>query len=158
MARYYVDNRMTNAQQAITTTYKTQVAVWSSSGTVARRGRCVAVSVGPDGAPNATDCQIVYTVERQTADGTSTAVVPSPRFPADVASDMVAHNAYTAEGTYTLAQWSRSLNQRASMQWAAQDYDAMILWPATNLAGLNILALSPTYNSNVLGGMEFEDL
>jgi hypothetical protein len=44
------------------------------------------------------------------------------------------------------------------MQWAAQDVDAMILWPATNLAGLVATALSPTYAANVLAGLEYEDL
>ena len=50
MARYYVDNRFAGAQQAITTTYKTQTVVYSNTG-VLRRGRCVTLSVGADGAP-----------------------------------------------------------------------------------------------------------
>lgn len=157
MARYHADNRITNTQQAISTTPKTQVQTWSATATL-RRGRAVALQVGPDGAPNATDCQIVYQVQRATADGTSTVFTPNPLFPADVASSMVNHNAYTVEGTYTLPIWSRSLNQRASMQWAAQDDQAMLLWPATNLAGLALIAFSPTYNANVLFGMEYEDL
>ena len=157
MARYHADNRMTNAQQAITTTNKTQVQIWSATATLCR-GRAVALQMGPDGAPNATDCQIVYQVQRATADGTSTAFTPTPLNPADVASRMVAHNAYTVEGTYTLDIFSRSLNQRTSQQWAAQDTDAMLTWPATNLNGLALLALSPTYASNVLFGMEYDDL
>ncbi len=131
--------------------------MWSLTATL-RRGRNVALSVGPDGAPNATDCQIVYQVQRQTADGTATSATPNPRFPADQASSMAAKVNYTIEGTYTLIQWARSLNQRASMQWAAQDTDAMILWPATNLAGLALVALSPTYAAPALGGIEYEDL
>jgi len=157
MARFHVDNRMTNAQQALTTTFKTQVQVWSATATLCR-GRAVALQMGPDGAPNATDCQIVYNVQRATADGTSTVFTPNPINPADVASRMVAHNAYTAEGTYALPIFSRSLNQRASMQWAAQDTDAMLQWAATNLVGLALLALSPTYATNVLFGMEYDDL
>ena len=43
------------------------------------------------------------------------------------------------------------------MQWAAQDTDAMLTWAATNLVGLALLALSPTYASNVLFGMECDD-
>jgi hypothetical protein len=157
MARFHVDNRMTNAQQAITTTFKTQVQLWAATATLCR-GRAVALQMGPDGAPNVTDCQIVYEVQRATADGTSTAVTPDPLNPADVASRTVAHNAYTAEGTYTLDIFSRSLNQRASMQWAAQDTDAMLTWAATNLVGLSLIALSPTYASNVLFGIEYDDL
>ena len=157
MARYYVDNRFAGSQQPLTTTAKSQTGVWSLTATL-RRGRCVAVHVGADGAPNATDCQIVYQVQRITAAGTATAATPNPRFPADQASQMAAQVNWTAEGTYTLPQWARSLNQRNSMQWAAQDVDAMILWPATNLAGLVATALSPTYAANVLAGFEYEDL
>lgn len=157
MARYYVDNRFAGTQQNLSTTAKTLTAVWSITATL-RRGRCVGLAVGADGAPNATDCQIVYQVQRQTADGTATSATPNPRFPADVASGMASKVNYTAEGTYTLIQWARSLNQRASMQWVAQDNDAMILWPATNLSGLALVALSPTYAAPALGGVEYEDL
>ncbi len=157
MSRYYFDNRFAGSQQNLSTTAKTLSAVWSLTATL-RRGRCVALSVGADGAPNATDCQIVYQVQRQTADGTATAATPNPRFPADAATSMGAKVNYTAEGTYSLIQWARSLNQRASMQWAAQDVDAMILWPATNLSGLALVALSPTYAAAALGGIEYEDL
>ena len=157
MSRYYVDNRFAGTQQNLSTTYKTLTAVWSVTATL-RRGRCVAIDVGADGAPNATDCQIVYTIQRQTADGTATSATPNPRFPADAASSMASKVNYTIEGTYTLPQWSRALNQRNSMQWAAQDVDAMILWPATNLNGLALVALSPTYAAPAKGGMEYEDL
>jgi hypothetical protein len=157
MARYYVDNRFAGTQQNITTAAKSITGVWSVTATL-RRGRCVAVHVGADGAPNATDCQIVYQVQRQTAAGTATAATPNPRFPADQASQMTSQVNNTVEGTYSLIQWARALNQRNSMQWAAQDVDAMILWPATNLAGLVATALSPTYASPVLVGFEYEDL
>jgi hypothetical protein len=157
MSRYYFDNRFGGTQQNLTTTPKTLAALWAVTANL-RRGRAVALSVGPDGAPNATDCQIVYQVQRQTADGTATAATPNPRVPADSASAMTAKVNYTVEGTYTLPQWVRSLNQRASMQWAAQDVDAMILWAATNLAGLALTALSPTYAAPALGGIEYEDL
>lgn len=157
MARYHFDNRFAGTQQNLTTTYKTISAVWSVTATL-RRGRAVALQIGADGAPNATDCQIVYNVLRQTADGTGTSATPNPLFPADAASSMNAKVNYTAEPTSALSLWTRSLNQRASMQWAAQDVDAMILWPATNLNGLAMLALSPTYAAPVLCGMEYEDL
>jgi hypothetical protein len=51
---------------------------------------------------------------------------------------------FMAEGTYSLPVESLALNQRAS-RWVAQDQDAMIPWPATNLNGLAFMALSPTY-------------
>jgi len=162
MARYYFDNRFAGTQQNIPTTSAGATAaiasVWSLTGPPLKRGRCVALSVGADGPPNATDCQIIYQVQRQTADGTGTAATPSPRFPADQASGMSAKVNYTVAPTFALIQWARSLNQRASMQWAAQDVDAMILWPATNLSGLATLAFSPTYATAVHVGVEYEDL
>lgn len=157
MARYHVDNRMAGTQQSLTTTYKTLASVVGVTATLCR-GRAVGLAVGADGAPNATDCQIVYTVQRQTATGTATSATPNPIVPADVASRSSAFVNYTAEGTYTLPIWSRSLNQRASMQWVAQDTDAMLLWPATNNAGLALMALSPTYASFALGIVDYEDM
>jgi len=157
MARYHVDNRQAGTQQNLTTTYKTLTAIWAVTATLCR-GRAVALQVGADGAPNASDCQIVYAVQRQTADGTATSATPNPLVPGDVASRQTSKVNYTAEGTYTLPIWSRVLNQRASMQWAAQDTDAMLLWPATNLSGLALLALSPTYAAPALGGIEYDDL
>ena len=44
------------------------------------------------------------------------------------------------------------------MQWSAPDTDAMLLWPATNLAGVVLLALSPTYAAPALGGIDYDDL
>lgn len=157
MARYHVDNRFAGTQQVLTTTFKTLAAVWSITAGISR-GRVCALQVGADGAPNATDCQIVYALERQTADGTATTATPNPMDPADVATRKASKVNYTAEGTYTLITWSRSLNQRASMQWAAQDNDAMIMWAATNLVGVALLALSPTYAAAALGGIDFDDL
>lgn len=157
MGRYHVDNRQAGTQQNLTTTYKTLLSLVGVTATLCR-GRAVALQVGADGAPNATDCQIIYTVQRQTAAGTATAATPNPLVPGDVASRTGAAVNYTADGIYTLPIWTRALNQRASMQWAAQDTDAMLLWPATNAVGLALLALSPTYAAPALGGIEYDDL
>lgn len=157
MARYHVDNRFAGSQQVMATAYKTGVAVTSVTATL-RRGRAMEIGVGADGQPNATDCQIVWTIQRQTAAGTSTAATPNPKFPADAASSMVGAVNFTAEGTYTLPIWSKSLNQRASYTWQTDNPDAMLLWPATNLAGLALMALSPTYAANFLTGLDYEDL
>lgn len=157
MARYHVDNRMTGTQQNLTTTYKTLTAVFATSATLCR-GRVVGIAVGADGAPNATDCQIVYAVQRlSTTGGTATTAVANPIVPGDVASRSTCTVNYTAEGTYTLPIWARALNQRASMQWTAPDTDAALLWPATSFNGPALMALSPTYAAPALGGLETED-
>jgi len=157
MARYHTDNRLAGSQQNLTTTYKTMLTLYGVTATLCR-GRAVAIAIGADGAPNATDCQIVYAVQRQsTSGGTRTAGTPNPIVPADVASRSGNGLNYTAEGTYSLPIWSRVLNQRASMQWVAQDTDAMLLWPATADVGLAFMALSPTYASPALISVDYED-
>ena len=167
MARYHVDNRMAGSEQVLTTTYKTMVHVVASSAPTLRRGRCVAIAVGSDGnVLNATDCSIVWTVQRITVDpgGTGgTTATPNSILPADQASSMFSQVNFTSEGTYGSPVWTRALNQRASMQWVAQDTDAMLLWPATattssNGQGLAFMALSATYVGNALIGAEYEDL
>lgn len=159
MARYHVDNRIAGVQQNITTTFKTSLTLFSATGATCR-GRAVSLSVGADGAPNATDCQIVYAVMRQTTtSGTRSAETPLPLDPADVASRTGSGANYTAEPTYaaTSALWSRALNQRASMQWVAPDQDAGLRWPSTSDNGLAFVALSPTYASPVHISAEFEE-
>ena len=167
MARYHVDNRMAGSEQALTTTYKTMVHVVASSAPTLRRGRCVALAVGADGnVLNATDCSIVWTVQRITINpgGTGgTTATPNPIVLGDSVSNMFSQVNFTSEGTYGSPIWTRALNQRASMQWVAQDTDAMLLWPATatsssTASGLAFMALSSTYVGGALIGAEYEDL
>lgn len=157
MARYSTNNRLAGTQQSLTTTFKTQLSLTAATATLCR-GQIVELAYGADGAPNATDCQIVYDVSAQTAAGTSTSATPNKDNPADVASRTVASVNFTAEGTITAASsvWTRVLNQRASQQWYANPGSELI-WPATNLSGLAFRALSPTYASNVLVEAKHDD-
>jgi hypothetical protein len=159
MARFHVDNRLSATQQALATTFKTQVSLTAATATLCR-AQVVELAYGADGAPNATDCQIVYDVSAQTAAGTpSTTVTPVKVNPADVASRTVGAINYTAEGTITATStvFTRSLNQRASQQWYANPGSEIII-PATNLAGVAFRALSPTYASFVLVETRYDDL
>ena len=157
MARYSTNNRLAGTQQAVSTTFKTQMALTAATATLCR-GQIVEVAYGADGAPNATDCNIVYDISRQTAAGTSTAATPNPDNPADVASRTVGSVNFTAEGTITAAStvFTRTLNQRASQQWYANPGSELV-WPATNLAGLAVRALSPTYAANILVETKHDD-
>ena len=112
------------------------------------------------GTPNATDCNIIYAVNRQTNTGLASVATPNPIFPSDAASVSFAQVNFTSEPTVnaTSTIWMRSLNQRASMQWTAPDQDANLLWPATASAGLVGMSLSTTYNDIAFWGFEFEDL
>jgi hypothetical protein len=157
MATYHIDNRQAGTQQAITTTAKSQVAVWSATSGLSR-GRVTSIAISGEGSYNATDCQIVFQLFRQTVDGTGTSVTPAPLDSADTASRKVAKANYTIEGTTATSLWKRVLNQRASMQWTAPDLNAAIMWPATDANGVSLQALSPTTTATVFAGLEFEDL
>lgn len=151
MPLYQTNNRLAGTQQNLSTSFKTIVVLKAATATL-KRGKIMELAFGADGAPNATDCQIVYDVSRQTADGTATAATPTAKDPADVAAGSVAAVNATAEGTITAnsSVWSKALNQRASQIWYARDEANALIWPATNLAGLAVRALSPTYASPVL--------
>jgi hypothetical protein len=146
MANYGANNSPVSGQQALTTTFKTLVVLTAASGTALRRGRMYELDWGQSAAPNATDCDIVYDVSRQTAAGTVTAMTPNPLDPADAAALTVAGVNATVEGTVTAnsSVWSKAVNQRNSASWQAAPGGELV-WPATNLAGLACRALSPTY-------------
>lgn len=154
MPLYQVNSRnhATPNQQNLSTAFKSIIGLNSVTANL-RRGKIMEVAFGADGAPNATDCQIVYDISRQTAAGTGgTTNVPTPKDPAEIASIMTSLINYTGEPTITAASsvWMKALNQRASQIWYARDEINALVWPATNLAGLVVRALSPTYASPVL--------
>src|SRR5205809_5531927 len=102
MARYHVDNRMAGSQQALAAGFKTVLSLFNGSGGVGVGGRIVSIAVGLDGAPNSTDTQIIFAVNRMSADGTGTATTPKPLREAYVAKTSL-HTVkanYTAEPTY----------------------------------------------------------
>ena len=160
MAKYTVHSRLatTPAQSNVTTTFKTMVSLEAiSSG---RRGQIYELEVGADGAPNATDCQIVYDVARQTVTGTQGAAsTPTMLNPADGAATTVAKINHTIEPTVTANSGilAIALNQRASQRWIAAPGSELV-WPATAANGLVCRALSPTYAAPVLVTSLFDEL
>lgn len=134
MANYAVSNGLAGTLQAITSTYKTLLAVTAQT-TSLRRGKLYEVDFGTIGTP--ANQTYEFDISRQTAAGTSTAVTPNPLDPADVASFTVGSANFTAEGTITAtsSQFYLGINQQASYRWIAAP-GSEILWPATNLAGL----------------------
>lgn len=153
MALYSTNNRLAGSQQNLTSTFKTIIALTAATGAATlKRGWIYEVEVGADGAPNATDCAIVWDWSRQTAAGTSTSATPNPLDSADTAAGLVAAVNFTGEGTITAASslMSLALNQRNSQRWIARDEKSALIIPATNLAGIAARALSPTYASTVV--------
>jgi hypothetical protein len=148
MARFSVNNRLAGAQQALVATFKSQIALTATTGNLAR-GALVDLSLGADGLPNTSDCQIVYDVSRCTGVGTGTVATPNPidgQVGASLASATVNH---TVEPPVTAASslYAIALNQRSSIRLF---FDQGFRWPAAANAGLVVRALSPLYTSNVL--------
>jgi hypothetical protein len=148
---------MGGTQQALSSSFKTILNIVGASGA---RARISEISLGPDGAPNATDCQIVYDIASKdaTTAGTGTAVTPQKEDPAARAATLAVNANYTAEPTTFTSVKSIALNQRASMVWQVADKEQMLILPATASLGLGVRALSPTYTNNVLVGYVYEEI
>lgn len=160
MALYAFNNRLAGTQQAIASTFKTQLALTAATGAATlKRGWIFEWEVGADGVPNAVDCAIIYDWSRQTAAGTSTAATPNPLDPADTAAGLVASVNFTAEGTITAASslMAVALNQRNSQRWIARDEKSAMIIPAVNLAGIACRALSSVYTGNALVNQHFAE-
>lgn len=159
MAKYTVHSRLATspAQTNLTTTPKSIVEVASAA---TGRGQIYELEVGADGAPNATDCQIVYDVVRKTVAGTGgVSSTPQALNPADSAATTSCVINTTSEGTITANSGvlAIALNQRASQRWIAAPGSELI-WPNTSAAGFCCRALSPTYAAPVLITVLFDEL
>lgn len=162
MALYGTTN-ITNATPALTavaTSYKTMLQVAAATATL-RRAFIYEWKVGPASVPNATDCEIVYSLVRQTTAGTGgVTMTPVAIDQADAAAGTVALGNMTAEptGAETGVVDVLSANQRASYRWVvAPGGPGEIVVPATNLAGYGLRAKSSTYTGNVNVGFLFRE-
>lgn len=143
MAKYSASNLLGGTQQSLSTSYKTLLAVFATSGSL-RRGKVFDLLLGTDGTP--ADNALDWDVSRMTANGTGTAVTPNPLDPADVAMLGTVNVNYTAEPTVTGASSliDIGVNQRASYRWVAAP-GSEILYPATANNGIVIRAKSASY-------------
>ena len=155
MARYNINNQLGGAGQAIAATYKTIVAATAATATLTS-AKIYEIGIGQDGTLNATDCQVVWDLSRQTAAATGTAAVPVALDGSSRAAGTVGTVNATAEGTITAASavWDRTINQRGVWQWMAADEGACFIIPATNLAGFALRAKSATYVSTTIGELK----
>src|SRR5438093_1061217 len=100
MANYSMNNTQVATQQNLTSTFKTLCSLTAATGaTTLRRGFIYEVEVGLDGAPNSTDCAVVWDWSRQTTLGTGSANTPSPLDISDAAALLVSTINYTVEPT-----------------------------------------------------------
>jgi hypothetical protein len=144
MARYSSSNLLGGTQQAVSSSYKTLLALTAATATLCGAS-IYDIIVGTDGTP--ADNAMVFDVSKQTAAGTSTAVTPVLLNNQHRAAGTVASANFTAEGTITAASsvLTMPLNQRATYRWVAASPDYGLIIPATNLAGFAIRVKSAGY-------------
>lgn len=130
MARYAVDMVRT----ASTTL---SVGTITADATRPRRTKWYDIVLGS--YATAADNPFLYTIQRCTAAGTSTAVTPQPLDPADVATETDAGENHTIEPTYTAAAilLNISLNQRATFRWVAAPGGELVT-PGTASNGIGV--------------------
>ena len=130
-----------NGNQATTTsTNKTATSVQSIAGL---RPQIYGWSIGADGAPNSTDCSIVYTLQLWTTSaGTSTAFTPNPLDPGFQGAKASCGINFTGEPTYTAGAtpWGPiGLNQRASqVLWLPPAAPVVLVGTATTGIGMQV--------------------
>jgi hypothetical protein len=155
MAKYGVSNNNAGTKQAMTTTYKTLIALTAATGaTTLRKAWIYDVMLGADGTP--ADNAMAFVLNRQTTVGTASAAVPAPLDAGDAAALIVANVNHTAEPTVTAATQMEEMgfNQRASYRWVAVPGGEIVV-PATNVAGVGLRCLSPAYTGTVVASLNF---
>ena len=131
MARYAIDFHRTAGAS-------TSTGSITADATRPRRFKLYDLLVGSEASP--ADNPFLWNVQRVTAAGTSTAVVPQPLDPADAATEMDAGENHSIEPTYTSAAilLQIPLNQRATFRWVAAPGGELVA-PATASNGLGII-------------------
>jgi len=140
-------------QATVSTSYKTAISVTAASSGTLRRGRVFDFSIGPQAAPNSTDCSIQWDLSRMTASGTATVSLVNAADTVDAAFTGLGFSNYSAEPTVTSSSqvWNNGANQRAPMRWVASGPDAEFVYPATAFNGFVLRALSTQF-SGAAGG------
>ncbi len=149
--------------QALSTAYKSQMAGYAQTASL-RRGALREITVGPVSNPATQDCNIIYTVQRITADGGTSTGTPVPIYvPAIEAGTPPAAGSlwksnYSSESTYANRLWSKFLNQHSGFIWYAPD-DVGLPWPAVNANGVVCMAKGATsdYTGTVAWEVKFEE-
>ena len=137
MAARYVT---TGNQATVSSSNKTATAIISIAGL---RPQIYGFTIGADGAPNSTDCSMVWTLQAQSTVGTATSVTPYPLDPGYQASKLASGQSnYTIEPTYTAGAtlWGpMGINQRASFQiWLPPGGEFTLVGTASNGAGMQV--------------------
>jgi hypothetical protein len=155
MAKYSVTNG--SSGQAITTSYKSLTGIAASSGTQAlRRGKVYDILVGTNGTP--ADNYMQWDVSRMTSSGAYTAGNCVSLDTADASAAALPKINYTTEPTVTSSSnlFNVGVNQRASYRWVAAPGGELV-YPATDLNGIVVRALSGGYTGTATATVHFEE-
>lgn len=157
MSKYAITNG--SSGQAVSSSYKTQIVVYASSGTQAlRRGKIFDLLVGTNGVP--ADNYMQWDISRSTTTptgGTATSINPL-----DTADSSAAAAAFInlASGEPTITSSSSLLNvgvnQRASYRWVAAPGSELV-YPATAANGLALRVLSGGYTGTAASAIMMEE-
>lgn len=130
MARYSCDFQRTASTTG-------SLGSWVADATRPRRLKFYDIMFGSEATP--ADAAILWTVQRCSAAGTSTAVSPLALDPADAATESDAGENHTIEPTYTAGAILLNLpvNQRATFRWVAAPGGELVV-PATAANGVGI--------------------
>jgi hypothetical protein len=112
--------------------------------------------LGASAAP--ADNAVTFFIQRYTAAGTATAVVPAALDPADPVATAGAGQNHTVEPTYTagLILFHLALNQRASHRWIADPNGPMTL-PATANNGAGLYPVNSSFTGTVDGTLHYAE-
>ena len=129
MSRY-----VASGNQNLTTTAITALHISSLATTEICRSRTYDILIADEGTP--ADNVALHTIQRITAIGTNTAVVPTKLDIADRVALMLAGENHTVEPTYTAAEelLEVALNTRATFRWVAAP-GGEIVTPAVSASG-----------------------
>lgn len=131
-------------QATVTSSNKTATLLTSIAGL---RPAIYGFTIGADGAPNSTDCSMVWQLQASTVAGTTTAITPYPLDPGYQAAKAIGGSNATIEPTYTASAipWGpMGINQRASFQiWLPPGGEIYLVGTAS--AGMGMQVLSTNY-------------
>jgi hypothetical protein len=149
MAKYSAQfNRAASAAAAVGTI--------TADATTPRRQKIYDILVGSEAAP--ADFAFLWTLDRCTTAGTSTAVTPTKLDPADAAALADAGENHTAEPTFTAGEVALSipLNQRATIRWVASPGGELII-PAVASNGIGIRTPTAGAAAAITASVHFEE-
>jgi hypothetical protein len=149
MAKYSASGSQTLTTSAVT-------ALGFAAQSTAHRNSVYEFHIANVGTP--ADQVTLHTIQRITADGSGSAVTPSPLDPADRASQCTCLENHTSEPTYTSGGelMEYPLNHRAFLRWVAAPGSELIT-PATDNNGIGFKALHASATTDWRVGALWEE-